>query len=67
MNRWHLLPAQVYALVEHKPATVLLECAPSGGLEPWSRLFILLLSVTAANSLTIPGRLHRMIQSNLIT
>lgn len=39
MHRWHPLPAQVYALVEHKPATVLLECAPPGGPEPWSRLF----------------------------
>jgi para-aminobenzoate synthetase/4-amino-4-deoxychorismate lyase len=39
MNRWFPLPAQVYALVEQEPATVLLECAPPGGPEPWSRLF----------------------------
>ncbi len=27
MNRWHPLPAELYALVEHTPATVLLESA----------------------------------------
>jgi para-aminobenzoate synthetase/4-amino-4-deoxychorismate lyase len=27
MNRWHCFPAELYALVERTPATVLLECA----------------------------------------
>jgi para-aminobenzoate synthetase/4-amino-4-deoxychorismate lyase len=56
MNRWHPLPAQVYALVEDKPATVLLECAPPGGPEPWSRLFTSPLRVVTANEpAQIPG------------
>ena len=29
MNRRHSLPAEVYALVEHTPAMVLLECGKS--------------------------------------
>ena len=40
MNRWHSLPAEVYALVEQTPATVLLESAKPGGREPFSRLFV---------------------------
>ncbi len=28
MNRWHSLPAELYSLVEHAPASILLECAP---------------------------------------
>ncbi len=39
MNRWHSLPAEVYALVEHTPATVLLESAGAGSAESTSRLF----------------------------
>jgi len=43
MNRWHPLPAEIYALVEHTPATVLLESARPAGTnlasEPCSRLF----------------------------
>jgi para-aminobenzoate synthetase/4-amino-4-deoxychorismate lyase len=39
MHRWHPLPARVHALVEDEPATVLLECAPPGDPEPYSRLF----------------------------
>jgi para-aminobenzoate synthetase/4-amino-4-deoxychorismate lyase len=31
MNRWHSLPAELYALVEHTPATVLLESAEPAG------------------------------------
>lgn len=34
MNRWHSLPAELYALVEQTPATVLLECAKAPGPEP---------------------------------
>jgi para-aminobenzoate synthetase/4-amino-4-deoxychorismate lyase len=30
MNRWHRLPAEVYALVDETPAAALLECAPAG-------------------------------------
>jgi para-aminobenzoate synthetase / 4-amino-4-deoxychorismate lyase len=43
MNRRHPLPAEVYALVEHSPATVLLEGGkPDGrdaGEKPWTQLF----------------------------
>ncbi|MDR3751975.1 MAG: aminodeoxychorismate synthase component I [Terracidiphilus sp.] len=57
MNRWHPLPADLYALVEHTPATVLLECAkpnPSGlpaGSSPefLTRLFTAPLQVVEAN------------------
>jgi len=34
MNRWHSPPAELYALVEETPATVLLECAKPPGPEP---------------------------------
>lgn len=41
MNRWHSLPAEVYALVDETPATVLLECARTGAApERVSRLFL---------------------------
>jgi len=33
MNRWHSPPAELYALVEQTPATVLLECAKPPGPE----------------------------------
>jgi para-aminobenzoate synthetase/4-amino-4-deoxychorismate lyase len=49
MNRWHPLPAQVYALVEQEPATVLLECAPPGDPDPCSRLFTSPLRVLVAD------------------
>jgi len=43
MSRWHSLPAEVYALVEQAPGTVLLECSAqnsSGSCEePWTQLF----------------------------
>jgi para-aminobenzoate synthetase/4-amino-4-deoxychorismate lyase len=43
MSRWHSLPPEVYALVEHTPATVLLESATpgvtEGGADCWTRLF----------------------------
>jgi para-aminobenzoate synthetase/4-amino-4-deoxychorismate lyase len=48
MNRWHSLPAEVYALVENTPATVLLENAKPGAAEPFSRLFTAPLRVVAA-------------------
>ena len=41
--RWHGLPAEVYALVERTPATVLLESTrpnrAESGEKPWTRLF----------------------------
>jgi para-aminobenzoate synthetase/4-amino-4-deoxychorismate lyase len=44
MNRWLSLPAEVYALVEQTPATVLLEGGrpnySEGKRKPWTRLFI---------------------------
>ena len=44
MTRWHPLPAEVYALVEHSPAAVLLEgrkphCAECN-TKPWTQLFM---------------------------
>lgn len=54
MNRRHSLPAEVYALVEQSPATVLLECSrphgPDSGAENCSQLFIEPLRVCVANS-----------------
>ena len=52
MNRRHPLPAEVYALVEQTPATVLLESAmPPGasGAEHWSRLFTAPSRILAVN------------------
>jgi para-aminobenzoate synthetase/4-amino-4-deoxychorismate lyase len=44
MTCWHPLPAEVYDLVEHSPATVLLEGRRSHpvqpGARPWTQLFI---------------------------
>ncbi|SPE28999.1 Para-aminobenzoate synthase, subunit I [Candidatus Sulfotelmatomonas gaucii] len=52
MNRRHPLPAEVYALVEHSPATVLLEGGkPDGcdfGEKPWTQLFTAPLRVCTA-------------------
>ncbi len=52
MTRRHPLPAEVYALVEHTPATVLLEGSKpdhNGSTEePWTRLFTAPLRVCAA-------------------
>ncbi|MGA3135757.1 MAG: aminodeoxychorismate synthase component I [Terracidiphilus sp.] len=36
MNRWHSPPPELYALVEHAPATVLLECAKHAATESHS-------------------------------
>jgi len=52
MNRVHLLPAEVYALVERVPGTVLLESArPSvaAGTEQASRLFLAPNRILAVN------------------
>ena len=57
MKRRHPLPAEVYALVEHTPATVLLEggkpdycedCENPGSQEPWTQLFTAPVRVCAA-------------------
>ncbi len=54
MNRRHSLPAEVYALVEQLPATILLECGkphgPDSGAENCSQLFIDPLRVYVANT-----------------
>ena len=54
MTRLHPLPAEVHALVEHTPATVLLEgCKPDraeSNEEPWTQLFTAPLRVCAAYS-----------------
>jgi para-aminobenzoate synthetase/4-amino-4-deoxychorismate lyase len=60
MNRWHSPPAELYALVEQTPATVLLECAkptvPENQSESLTRLFTAPLRVCIANHLTeVPG------------
>ncbi|MFZ0746481.1 MAG: aminodeoxychorismate synthase component I [Terracidiphilus sp.] len=46
---WHPLPAEVCALVEHTPATVLLECSNTRAAEPVSRLFVSPLRVLVAS------------------
>ncbi len=52
MTRQHPLPAEVYALVEHTPATVLLEGGKQNDSEgretPWTQLFTAPLRVCAA-------------------
>ena len=51
MNRRHPLPAEVFALVEHSPATVLLDCAKTqAGAECSTQLFIEPLRVCTAYS-----------------
>ena len=60
MNRWHSLPAELYALVEHTPATVLLESARPVAAElhsvSASRLFTAPLRIFIANeSADLPG------------
>jgi para-aminobenzoate synthetase/4-amino-4-deoxychorismate lyase len=45
---WHPLPAEVYALVERTPATLLLDCSDSAATEPLSRLFVSPLRVLVA-------------------
>ncbi len=53
MNRWHSPPAELYALVEQTPATVLLECAkppdPDSQSEPLTRLFAAPLRICIAS------------------
>ena len=64
MNRRHSLPAEVYALVEQTPATVLLEGGGPGNTsdnqisneEPWTQLFTAPLRVCAAFAAAeVPG------------
>ncbi len=59
MDRWYLVPADIYTLVEQTPATVLLESAKRGTdaeQEPYSRLFHAPRRICAANELAeIPG------------
>jgi len=52
MTQRHSLPAEVYALVEQKPATVLLEGGKPGHTneQPWTQLFTVPLRVCAAYS-----------------
>ncbi len=56
MTRRHPLPAEVYALVEHTPATVLLEGGKQNSSEttekPWTQLFVEPAHVCVAHSLT---------------
>jgi para-aminobenzoate synthetase/4-amino-4-deoxychorismate lyase len=80
MNRWHPLPAELYALVEHTPATVLLEsarpvvaasCATDPGeaasySESPSRLFTAPLRILIANELTDLPALFAEIESAVV-
>jgi para-aminobenzoate synthetase/4-amino-4-deoxychorismate lyase len=63
MNRWHSLPAELYAMVEHTPLTVLLECARAGASEPWTRLFTAPARVLVANQPTELARVFAEIES----
>ncbi|HVN93947.1 MAG TPA: aminodeoxychorismate synthase component I [Terracidiphilus sp.] len=55
MTRQHPLPAEVYALVEHTPATVLLEGGQQNSSKtnrkPWTQLFTAPVRICAAHSL----------------
>jgi para-aminobenzoate synthetase / 4-amino-4-deoxychorismate lyase len=56
MKHRHSLPVELYAMAEHTPHTVLLECAQAGAVEPWSRLFTAPARVLVANQpVEIPG------------
>jgi len=48
MTRRHSLPAEVYALVEQTPATVLLEGGTQSSEKPWTQLFTAPVRVCAA-------------------
>jgi len=67
MNRRHSLPAEVYALVEHTPATVLLESAGHGAAEGerecWTRLFTAPVRECVAHELADIPRLFAEIDS----
>jgi para-aminobenzoate synthetase / 4-amino-4-deoxychorismate lyase len=76
MSRWHSLPAEVYALVEHTPATVLLECGKHNNAETGdraaaqessTRLFIAPVRVCVANTAAEVAGLFREIESALAT
>ncbi len=65
MNRRHSLPAEVYALVEHTPAMVLLECdkskIPETDSESCTRIFSAPVRVCVANTAAEIGALFREI------
>ena len=67
MNRRLPVPAEVYALVEHTPATVLLEGGKQnyseGSEEPWTRLFTAPVRVSAAWQAAEIPQLFREIES----
>jgi len=75
MSRWHSPPAELYALIEHTPATVLLESARPGAAEShtastsespsevFSRLFTAPLRVCVANKPAEPPNLFAEIES----
>ena len=67
MSRRHSLPAEVYALVEHTPATVLLECSKPNSTETnaesWTRLFTAPVRVCVANTAAEIAGLFQEIES----
>jgi para-aminobenzoate synthetase/4-amino-4-deoxychorismate lyase len=69
MSRRHSLPAEVYALVEQTPATVLLECGKTNNPEPntecSTRLFTAPVRVCVANSPAEIAGLFEEIESSV--
>ncbi len=63
MSRWHPLPAEVYALVERTPATVLLECSKPAASASSSRLFTAPIRVLVAMQLNELPELFAQIES----
>jgi para-aminobenzoate synthetase/4-amino-4-deoxychorismate lyase len=67
MGRWHSLPAELYALVEQTPATVLLESAKPAAADvhadSFSRLFTAPLRVCVANQAADLPNLFEQIES----
>jgi para-aminobenzoate synthetase/4-amino-4-deoxychorismate lyase len=67
MSRWHSLPAELYALVEQTPATVLLEsanpAAADAHADSFSRLFTAPLYVCVANQAAELPNLFAQIES----
>lgn len=65
MNRWHPLPAEVYALVECTPAAVLLECGkPAVASDPaWTQLFLAPIRICEAYTPAEVAELFRTIES----
>jgi para-aminobenzoate synthetase/4-amino-4-deoxychorismate lyase len=62
MKSWHPLPADVYALVESTPGTVLLETSRAGAGTPVSRLFVSPTQIIEAANASEVRRLFEQIE-----